>query len=75
MYNANKAATDTEAGIISFKNLSSGFLKFGVKESVGSRKKNQKIDQEVLALFKEELIQLILEICDPLIPFIEKEIK
>ncbi|WP_415376185.1 PD-(D/E)XK nuclease family protein [Patiriisocius sp. Uisw_017] len=75
MYNANKASTDTEAGIISFKNLSGGFLKFGIKESVGSRKKNQKIDQEVLALFKEELIQLILEICDPLIPFIEKEIK
>ncbi|WP_227009107.1 PD-(D/E)XK nuclease family protein [Christiangramia fulva] len=63
-----------EAGIISFKNLKNGFLKFAEKEK-GSRKKDSLITQETLAVFREEVKKLICEICDPEIPFIEKEIK
>lgn len=65
-----------EAGIISFKNLQGGFLKFTKKDKAGrGAKKDSDIDQEILVAFKEELKKLILEICDPEVPFIEKEIK
>ena len=63
-----------EAGIISFKNLNSGFLKFATKPSARSQTKNTIIDEEVLANFKTQLIAVILEICNPEIPFTEKEI-
>ncbi|MDX1543255.1 MAG: PD-(D/E)XK nuclease family protein [Christiangramia sp.] len=63
-----------EAGIISFKNLRSGFLKFEKKEP-GTRKKDPLITQETLDLFQSELKKLIMEICNPEIPFTEKEIK
>jgi hypothetical protein len=63
-----------EAGIISFKNLGSGFLKFGIKERAGSRNKSQLISEEVLENFRIALKQLIMEICDPAVPFTEKEI-
>jgi len=63
-----------QAGIISFKNLSNGYLKFGVKTSPKSKNKNQEITQETLDLYLVELKKLILEICDVTIPFIEKEI-
>lgn len=63
-----------EAGIVSFKNLKSGFLKFEKKEE-GSRKKDSLITEETLDLFQVELKKLIMEICNPDIPFIEKEIK
>ncbi|MBT0607043.1 PD-(D/E)XK nuclease family protein [Aequorivita echinoideorum] len=65
--------TNAEAGIISFKNLQSGFLKFGTKES-GRGPKNQLINEATLEYFTRELKKLILEICDPNIPFTEKEI-
>ncbi|TBW27025.1 PD-(D/E)XK nuclease family protein [Gramella sp. KN1008] len=63
-----------EAGIISFKNLSSGFLKFEKKEA-GSRRKDPLITPETLDLFQTELKNLIMEICNAEIPFLEKEIK
>ncbi|TRO67442.1 PD-(D/E)XK nuclease family protein [Christiangramia sabulilitoris] len=63
-----------EAGIVSFKNLKSGFLKFAKKEE-GSRNKDSMITEETLDLFQAELKKLIMEICDPDIPFVEKEIK
>jgi len=63
-----------EAGIVSFKNLKSGFLKFEKKEA-GSRNKDSMISEETLDLFQIELKKLITEICNPDIPFIEKEIK
>ncbi|WP_172822585.1 PD-(D/E)XK nuclease family protein [Gramella sp. MAR_2010_147] len=63
-----------EAGIISFKNLKSGFLKFEKKEA-GSKQKDSLITEETLELFQGELKKLIMEICNPEIPFIEKEIK
>ncbi len=63
-----------QAGIISFKSLGSGFLKFGTKTSVRSRNKNQDISEKTLDLFLVELKKLILEIGDPSIPFNEKEV-
>ncbi len=63
-----------QAGVISFKNLTSGFLKYGQKTSMYSREKNQEITPETIENFITELKKLILEIFDPNIPFIEKEI-
>ena len=64
-----------EAGIISFKNLSKGFLKFSKKDKQGSyAKKDSLITQETVDNFSMELKRLILEICNPKIPFIEKEV-
>jgi len=57
-----------EAGIISFKNLNKGFLKF-------SENKNNLITQQTLDNFFVQLKNLILEICNPDIPFTEKPIK
>ena len=75
MMNKEIPVTNAEAGIISFKNLSSGFLKFGTKERSGGRKKSQIITNETLENFAVELKKLIVEICDPKIPFTEKEIE
>jgi len=61
-----------EAGIISFKNLRSGFLKFQLKID---KKPDYLIQAETLEYFQKELKKLIMEICNPEIPFIEKEIK
>ena len=60
-----------EAGVISFKNLNSGFLKFVKKES---GEKKSEISQETLDSYFIQLKALILEICNPEIDFIEKEI-
>ena len=59
--------TPVEAGIISFKNLKSGFLKF-------SKNSDPLITQETLDCFYVELEKLILEIFNPEINFIEKEV-
>tara|TARA_R110000868_G_scaffold97876_3_gene269322 strand:+ start:1338 stop:4100 length:2763 start_codon:yes stop_codon:yes gene_type:complete len=64
-----------EAGIISFKNLKSGFLKFAKKDKAGTHaKKDFSITAEVLENFSIELKKLILEICNLDIPFTEKDI-
>lgn len=65
-----------EAGVISFKNLKEGFLKFTEKDKPGRGAiKTNEITEEVLEKFRYQLKKLILEICDPEIAFIEKEIK
>jgi len=64
----------SEAGIISFKNLNNGFLPFGIKESVQGKKRNTLITNHELDLFSLELKKLILEILNPKIDFIEKEV-
>ncbi|MDV7137768.1 PD-(D/E)XK nuclease family protein [Maribacter sp. TH_r10] len=75
MYTENKPVNQLEAGIISFKNLSAGLLSFGIKESEKSRSKpNKSITQETLSQFSTELKRLILEICNPNVPFNEKEV-
>ena len=63
-----------EAGIISFKNLNTGFLKFAEKEGLNSRKKDTHISTETLENFEIELKKLILEIYNPEIDFIEKDV-
>jgi len=74
LYNAKNPIETIEAGIFSFKNRNSGLLKFGTKEKKGSRKKDNSISQETLVQFNTQLKKLILEICDPNIPFVEKEV-
>ncbi|MGC6431827.1 MAG: PD-(D/E)XK nuclease family protein [Jejuia sp.] len=74
MHRSEKITLPVEAGIISFKNLNSGFLKFGQKESSRSRTKDTSITRETLDVFEVELKKLILEICNPDIDFIEKEV-
>lgn len=64
-----------EAGIISFKNLNGGFLKFGKKPSSHARTKDQLITDETLDNFEIELKKLISEICNPKINFIEKALE
>jgi len=74
MYNYKQPINIIEAGILSFKNLNAGILNFATKEKKGSRTKNITINQEILDLFSNELKKLIIEICNPNIPFVEKPI-
>lgn len=74
MKKQNLIKLPVEAGIISFKNLKQGFLKFAEKESTHSRKKNYEISEETLQHFEIQLKSLILEICNPNTDFIEKEL-
>ncbi len=64
-----------EAGIISFKNLGSGFLKFTKKEDSRSKIKSTLITQDTLDAFEKELKYLIIEICNKDINFTEKEVQ
>ena len=74
MNNNKKFHEPIEAGIISFKNLSAGFLKFAKKDRIGNgAKKESLITQDFLEAFYVELKKLILEIHNPEIDFIEKQ--
>lgn len=77
LLNAEKAISEpVEAGIISFKNLQNGFLKFLKKDKNGrGATKDPEITKDILDAFENQLRNLILEICNPNIPFEEKEIK
>ncbi len=75
MMNNEMPIANGEAGIISFKNLSSGYLKFGVKEKARGGKKSQIITTDILETFTVELKKLIVEICNQKIAFTEKEIE
>ncbi|MBQ4801556.1 PD-(D/E)XK nuclease family protein [Aquimarina sp. MMG015] len=72
-HNEQPLSSSFQAGIISFKNLKEGFLKFGTKTSVRG-----KVDYEVTSdIFDEYLLQLkklIIEISTLEIPFTEKEV-
>ena len=73
MHKEKKITLPVEAGIISFKNLNDGFLKFSKKDKTGQyAKKESLITKEILEDFENELKKLILEICNPNIDFIEK---
>ncbi|MEX0997021.1 MAG: PD-(D/E)XK nuclease family protein [Flavobacteriaceae bacterium] len=63
----------TQAGIISFKNLKEGFMPFTKKENSRGKGENT-ITPEILTSFKGQLSNLIIEICNPAIPFTEKEL-
>ena len=70
MYSYKHPNETVEAGIISFKNLKTGVLRFAQKENT----KNHQITTNTIAVFYEELKKLIIEICSPEIPFTEEEI-
>jgi hypothetical protein len=71
----NPLTNPIEAGIISFKNLNAGFLKFSKKDKPGVyAKKNTLITKDTLEAFEKELKNLILEISNPKIDFIEKKV-
>ncbi|WP_396602497.1 PD-(D/E)XK nuclease family protein [Algibacter sp. R77976] len=74
MYQEKKIQLPVEAGIISFKNLKEGFLKFAKKESASKRSKDALITNDTLDDFETELKKLIIEICNPNIDFTEKEV-
>lgn len=74
MYKENKINLPLEAGIISFKNLNAGLLKFATKPSQGSRSKDHTITIDTLLAFELELKKLIVEIYNPELDFIEKEL-
>ncbi|HBK83173.1 MAG TPA: PD-(D/E)XK nuclease family protein, partial [Flavobacterium sp.] len=57
-----------EAGIISFKNMKSGFMPFALDK----KQVDNSVNKEILEDFKSSLISLIQEILNPEIPFIEK---
>ena len=58
-----------EAGIISFKNLKSGFLPFNFKED---KEVFTTIDNEILSNYLEQIVLLLNEILDVTVPFEEK---
>jgi PD-(D/E)XK nuclease superfamily len=58
-----------EAGIISFKNLKSGFLPFTLKEE---KQANTSINTVTLNNYSEQIVLLLQEILDTKKPFIEK---
>ena len=60
----NFNTTNVESGIISFKNLKSGFMKVN----------KASIDEEIIHQFELQLNKLILEIYNLEIPFTEKEL-
>jgi hypothetical protein len=69
MYGDLAKGKEIEVGIISFKNLKSGFLPFSfVHEKVSTAI----ITPEIFANFKEQLVFLLKEILDAEIPFSEK---
>ena len=73
--NNNAFQKPIEAGVISFKNLSGGFLKFQKKDKMGAgAHKDSLIVQNTFNDFNKELHKLILEIFNSEIDFIEKEI-
>jgi len=73
MYEPHNDGLETEAGIISFKNMKSGFMNFSFKDGIDkSVAVLEAIDSEMLENFKSELIVLILEILNSEIPFEEK---
>ena len=63
---------EMEVGVISFKNMKSGFLPLKLKEE---KLETQIVNSEILKRYKEQLVQLLLEILNKDIPFTEKEVK
>jgi hypothetical protein len=69
MYEELAKEKPMEAGIISFKNLKSGFLPFNFKEG---KEANSIIDGQTMNDYLEQMALLLNEILNPEIPFLEK---
>ena len=68
MYENDANGKPIEAGIISFKNLKSGFLPFVFKEE---KQLESIINQTILDNYLEQIVLLLTEILDPNVPFKE----
>ncbi len=73
MYKDNSITLPVEAGIISFKNLNAGLLKFTYKPGSAATKTHA-ITLDTLNAFEIELKKLISEIYNTAINFIEKDV-
>ena len=69
MYEQEANGKSIEAGIISFKNLKSGFLPFQFKED---KDVQQIINKEIMTNYLEQIVLLLQEILNPEISFEEK---
>ena len=69
MYELHSKGQEMEAGIISFKNLKSGFLPFNFKED---KDIVDVISFEIMQQYIEEMVVLVNEILDVNVPFEEK---
>lgn len=69
MYEPNLQGQEMEVGIISFKNLKSGFLPFNFKVD---KSEISIINEDISVNYKEQLVVLLNEILDQNIPFEEK---
>ncbi len=74
MYSEKYNSDRIQAGIVAIKKMNSGLFQFALKDSQNSRTKDSVITQEALKAFTAQLKKLILEICNPQIPFIEKKV-
>ena len=74
MYKEGKIHLPVEAGIVSFKKLHSGLLKFGKKDAPKAKYKDNTITIDTLNAFENELKKLILEIYNGAVNFIEKDV-
>ena len=59
------------AGVISFRNLGAGFIRFGKKPTKNSRQTTYPLGAAEIDAFKNQLLRLLLEICNPEIPILE----
>lgn len=73
MFHKERSTEPVQVGIISLKNLKEGTLLFAQKTSVKGVK-NTKVDAAVLADFETALHILLLEIYDPNLHLLEKEV-
>ncbi|MEX0275457.1 MAG: PD-(D/E)XK nuclease family protein, partial [Flavobacteriaceae bacterium] len=71
MYSRQNTVPQMQAGIVSFKNLSAGLLPFTLRENGNGM--DFHIDTNLLHRFESSLTDLIAEICNPNVPFHEKE--
>lgn len=75
LHKRNEIQLPCEAGIISFKNLNSGFLTFAKKNKAGRGAiKDKEITASTLEAFENQLIKLLNEITNPEIDLIEKPV-
>ena len=73
MYEQHAEGKEIEAGIISFKNMKSGFMGFNFKDGYDkSAPVLDVVDAAVLDEFKSQLVTLINEILNSEIPFLEE---
>jgi len=70
MFDSYAAGKEIEAGIISFKNLKTGFMPFVFKDI--DKSETAVINESIAENYKEQIVILLKEILDQNIPFVEK---